>query len=155
MSGETRSKHAYFIGWGSLLFGVSRLLVARAAAGRQQLTPPELNIDCRPTPADDRALVPIAGEPSTQTPRALVPSAGEPSPLSSSFPEPSPSSHWGQSPGRAVAATDLHRTASWEALRSSYSPLDVLAEKLVVVMVGLPARGKSFLGKAITRHLNW
>ena len=54
-----------------------------------------------------------------------------------------------------MAATDLHRTASWEELRSSYSPLDVLAEELVVVMVGLPARGKSFLGKAITRHLNW
>jgi len=48
----------------------------------------------------------------------------------------------------------ITRRMTIETINTS-NPFDVFLERVIIVMVGLPARGKSFLSKAIVRYLNF
>eukprot|EP00966_Prymnesium_polylepis_P281140 6495569-Prymnesium_polylepis.1 len=37
----------------------------------------------------------------------------------------------------------------------SVNPMNVIEERVIVAMVGLPARGKSYISKALVRHLQF
>ena len=54
----------------------------------------------------------------------------------------------------AVVTLQMNRRQTIVTVNTS-NPFDVYSERIVIVMVGLPARGKSYLSKAIVRYLNY
>ena len=59
---------------------------------------------------------------------------------------------------RTISRAEAAETAEADTTpqqRSAVSPFQLMTDRVVIVMVGLPARGKSYLSKAIMRYLNF
>ena len=64
------------------------------------------------------------------------------------------SSPWNSGLSPASASRNFKRKTVVESTLAS-NPYQILSDRVVVVMVGLPARGKSYISKAIVRYLNF
>lgn len=65
-----------------------------------------------------------------------------------------PSSPRAEDQAGSLSLDHLNRSPTIEEANTS-NPFDVFLERVIIVMVGLPARGKSYLSKAIVRYLNF
>lgn len=56
---------------------------------------------------------------------------------------------------RIISHSSVHSSARSISLSGEVGTKDDVSAKLIIVMVGLPARGKSYVTKKLCRYLNW